>query len=78
MTKPNRATPGGRNRRILATGRSSGCTAGCAYGSRHERGAWHRSALTGLGRIAARVVIEHAGGDRREVRITAGDEVGSA
>src|SRR5690349_10658121 len=26
MTKPNRATPGGRNRRILANGRSSGWT----------------------------------------------------
>jgi tRNA threonylcarbamoyladenosine biosynthesis protein TsaE len=35
-------------------------------------------ALTGLGRIAARVVIEHAGGDRRELRITAGDQVPSA
>jgi tRNA threonylcarbamoyladenosine biosynthesis protein TsaE len=32
-------------------------------------------ALADLGRIAARVVIEHAGGDRRDVRIASGDEV---
>jgi tRNA threonylcarbamoyladenosine biosynthesis protein TsaE len=35
-------------------------------------------ALAGLGRVAAKVVIEHAGGDRREVRIAAGNEVRSA
>jgi hypothetical protein len=34
-------------------------------------------ALAGLGRVAVRVVIEHAGGDRRSVRIEAGDEVRS-
>jgi tRNA threonylcarbamoyladenosine biosynthesis protein TsaE len=34
--------------------------------------------LAGLGRIAVRVVIEHAGGDRRDVRIAAGEEVRSA
>jgi tRNA threonylcarbamoyladenosine biosynthesis protein TsaE len=34
-------------------------------------------ALAGLGRIAVRVVIEHAGGDRRDVRIAAGGEVRS-
>jgi tRNA threonylcarbamoyladenosine biosynthesis protein TsaE len=33
--------------------------------------------LTGLGRIAARVVLEHAGGDRRNVHIAVGDEVRS-
>ena len=32
-------------------------------------------ALAGLGRVAARVVIAHAGGDRRDVRIAVGDEV---
>jgi hypothetical protein len=35
-------------------------------------------ALAGLGRVAVRVVIAHAGGDRRSVRIEAGDEVRSA
>lgn len=34
--------------------------------------------LAGLGRIAVRVVIEHAGGDRRDVRIVVGDGVRSA
>jgi tRNA threonylcarbamoyladenosine biosynthesis protein TsaE len=34
-------------------------------------------ALAGLGRVAVRVVIEHAGGDRRSVRIEAADEVRS-
>jgi tRNA threonylcarbamoyladenosine biosynthesis protein TsaE len=34
-------------------------------------------ALAGLGRVAVKVVIEHAGGDRREVRISAGNEVRS-
>jgi len=34
-------------------------------------------ALAGHGRVAVRVVIEHAGGDRRSVRIAAGDEVRS-
>jgi tRNA threonylcarbamoyladenosine biosynthesis protein TsaE len=34
-------------------------------------------ALAGLGRVAVRVVIEHAGGDRRELRIAAGNEVQS-
>ena len=34
-------------------------------------------ALAGLARIAVRVVIEHAGGDRRDVRIAAADEVRS-
>jgi tRNA threonylcarbamoyladenosine biosynthesis protein TsaE len=35
-------------------------------------------AMAGLGRIAVRVVMEHAGGDRRSVKIAAGDEVRSA
>jgi tRNA threonylcarbamoyladenosine biosynthesis protein TsaE len=34
-------------------------------------------ALDGLGRIAVRVAIEHAGGDRRDVRIEVIDEVRS-
>jgi tRNA threonylcarbamoyladenosine biosynthesis protein TsaE len=34
-------------------------------------------ALGRLGRVAVRVVIEHAGGDRREVRIAAANEVRS-
>jgi tRNA threonylcarbamoyladenosine biosynthesis protein TsaE len=34
-------------------------------------------ALAGLGQVAVRVVIDHAGGDRREVRIAAGNEVRS-
>jgi tRNA threonylcarbamoyladenosine biosynthesis protein TsaE len=34
-------------------------------------------ALAGLGLVAVRVVIEHAGGDRREVRIAAENEVRS-
>src|SRR5690348_5475595 len=34
-------------------------------------------ALARLGRIAVKVVMEHAGGDRRSVRIAAGDEVRS-
>lgn len=34
--------------------------------------------LAGLGRIAFRVVMEHAGGDQRNVRIAAADEVPSA
>ncbi|MGZ4262359.1 MAG: tRNA (adenosine(37)-N6)-threonylcarbamoyltransferase complex ATPase subunit type 1 TsaE [Solirubrobacteraceae bacterium] len=34
-------------------------------------------ALAGLGRVAVRVVIEHTGGDRRDVRIAAGNEVRS-
>jgi tRNA threonylcarbamoyladenosine biosynthesis protein TsaE len=35
-------------------------------------------ALAGLGRIAVRVVMQHAGGDQRSVLIASADEVPSA